>query len=190
MKDVLLKYKDIYLYPELMGLIHDLGTLDEILKMSMEDKRIIPAINFANLFARELGKDIDYEGILSYNEVVQECWDFIDEQLKTVEKDVKEEFDFSDDVFPEEEEKTSEYKAYAPYKTTINVKGNEVTKKKTIYVDEIKGDEPDADSLVLWDKDKKELSNYKKPSYANATVDRLVWSKYYTNLKNNEENKK
>lgn len=64
MKDVLLKYRDIYLYPELMGLIHDLGTLDEVLKLSQEDERIIPAINFPNLFARNLGKDIDYENIL------------------------------------------------------------------------------------------------------------------------------
>ena len=64
MKNVLLKYKDIYLYPELMGLIHDFGTLDEILKLSAEDERIIPAINFANLFARSLGKDIDYEYVL------------------------------------------------------------------------------------------------------------------------------
>ena len=125
-----------------------------------------------------------------YNEVVEECWDYIDKQLKTVEKEVKEEFDFDDDVFPEEEEKKSEYSPYTPYEKKINVSGNTVTRKQTVYVENIDGDEPDADSLVLWDKEKKELSNYKKPSYANSTIDRLVWSKYYTNLKNNEENKK
>ena len=168
--------------------------LDYVLDMLLQRKVLLNHVTTLAEKEGELGaKNSNFKYQLNrneYNEVVQECWDFVDEQLKTVEKDVKEEFDFSDDVFPEKEEKTSEYKAYAPYKTTINVKGNEVTKKKTIYVDEIKGDEPDADSLVLWDKDKKELSNYKKPSYANATVDRLVWSKYYTNLKNNEENKK
>jgi len=63
-KDVLFKFKDIYIYPELMGLIHDFGTLDELLKLSSCDERIIPALNFPNLFARNLGKIIDYENIL------------------------------------------------------------------------------------------------------------------------------
>ena len=124
-----------------------------------------------------------------YNEVIQECWDFVDEQLKTVEKEVKEEFDLDDDVFPEEETKSSDYKPYTPYKKTLSVSGEKVSKIKTTYVDSISGDEETSDNLVLWDTEKKVLNNYKKPNYANATVDRLVWSKYYTQLKTNEENK-
>ena len=168
--------------------------LDYILDMLLQRKVLLNDIQQKAEKEGELGaKNSTYKYQLNlneYNEVVEECWDYIDKQLKTVEKEVKEEFDFDDDVFPEEEEKKSEYSPYTPYEKKINVSGNTVTRKQTVYVENIDGDEPDADSLVLWDKEKKELSNYKKPSYANSTIDRLVWSKYYTNLKNNEENKK
>ena len=168
--------------------------LDYILDMLLQRKVLLNDIQQKAEKEGELGaKNSTYKYQLNlneYNEVVEECWDYIDKQLKTVGKEVKEEFDFDDDVFPEEEEKKSEYSPYTPYEKKINVSGNTVTRKQTVYVENIDGDEPDADSLVLWDKEKKELSNYKKPSYANSTIDRLVWSKYYTNLKNNEENKK
>lgn len=65
MKNALLKSDNIYLCPEIMGLIHDLGTLGEVLKLSCEDERFIPALNFPNLFARNLGKQIDFDGAMN-----------------------------------------------------------------------------------------------------------------------------
>lgn len=59
MKNALSKCDNIYLCPEIMGLIHDLGTFEEVLKLSNEDERFLPALNFPNLFARRLGKHID-----------------------------------------------------------------------------------------------------------------------------------
>ena len=168
--------------------------LDYTLEMLLKRKVLLDDIKTKATAEGELGdKNSNYKYQLNLNEdndVIEECWDFIDSQLEEVAKEVKEDFDFEDDVFPEEEEKTSEYKAYAPYKTTLNYNGEKVTSKKKFYVAKIDGDEPDLDYLELWDDAKKDINDYKKPTYSNSTVEKLVWSKYYANLKTNEKNKK
>ena len=54
---------EINICPETMGLIHDLGTFEEVLKLSKENENFIPALNFPNLFARNLGKNFDSDTI-------------------------------------------------------------------------------------------------------------------------------
>ncbi len=167
--------------------------LDYVLEILLQRKVLLNHVQEKATLEGELGAKTAYKYQLNrneYNEVIEECWDFIDSQLKEVEEEIKEKYDFADDVFPEEEEKESEFQAYTPYVKTLNYNGEKVTAKKKTYVNEIIGDEPDADSLILWDAEKKVLGDYKKPVYSNSTIERLVWSKYYTNLKENEKNKK
>ena len=71
MKNALLNDCNIFLCPEIMGLIHDLGTLEEIIKLSGEDERFIPALNFPNLFARNNGKKLDCEDILNIFKTIE-----------------------------------------------------------------------------------------------------------------------
>lgn len=54
---------ELILCPELMGKIHDFGTFDEILSVCKTDERFVPALNLANLFAREQGKAMSREYI-------------------------------------------------------------------------------------------------------------------------------
>ena len=48
-------FGDIAMCPETMGKINQLGTLDEVLSLCTVDERIIPAIDFGHLNAREQG---------------------------------------------------------------------------------------------------------------------------------------
>ncbi len=48
-------YGDISMCPETMGKINQLGTLDEVISLCLVDERIIPAIDFGHLNAREQG---------------------------------------------------------------------------------------------------------------------------------------
>ncbi len=55
---------DIFLCPETMGLIHDLGTVDEVISLCMRNKILLPAINVGNIYARSLGEDKSEEYFL------------------------------------------------------------------------------------------------------------------------------
>lgn len=59
-KKALKNSKNVRIYPESAGLIHDFGDFSELLKLSREDERIIPALNFPQLFARNLGQRLDF----------------------------------------------------------------------------------------------------------------------------------
>lgn len=48
-------YSDISMCPETMGKINQLGTLDEVLELCSIDERMIPAIDFGHINAREQG---------------------------------------------------------------------------------------------------------------------------------------
>ena len=57
----------IYICPETMGKINQLGTLSEVMELCSVDERMIPCIDFGHLNARDLGKiksEQDYKGIL------------------------------------------------------------------------------------------------------------------------------
>lgn len=57
-----LNYSDnIFICPETMGLIHDFGTLQEVIKICQENERFIPALNFPNIFSRNSGQQIDFK---------------------------------------------------------------------------------------------------------------------------------
>ncbi len=60
-------YSDLVVCPETMGKIGQLGSLDEVMKLSAVDERVIPCIDFGHLNARSgggiKGKD-DYAAIL------------------------------------------------------------------------------------------------------------------------------
>ncbi len=51
--------ENVYLCPEAMGLIHDLGTVDEVISLCLCDERILPAINAGNIYARSQGRECD-----------------------------------------------------------------------------------------------------------------------------------
>ena len=72
--------------------------LDYTLEMLLKRKVLLNDIQTKAAAEGELGaKDSNYKYQLNlneYNEVIEECWDFIDSQLEEVEKEVKEEFDF------------------------------------------------------------------------------------------------
>ncbi len=60
-------YSDISICPETMGKINQLGTLDEVIELCSVDERIIPAIDFGHLNAREQGclfTDKDFENVI------------------------------------------------------------------------------------------------------------------------------
>lgn len=60
-------YGDISMCPETMGKINQLGTLDEVLEICSIDERIIPAIDFGHINAREQGSlktEKDFEKIV------------------------------------------------------------------------------------------------------------------------------
>lgn len=48
-------YENIAICPETMGKINQLGTLDEVIELCKVDERIIPAIDFGHINAREQG---------------------------------------------------------------------------------------------------------------------------------------
>ncbi len=47
---------DLFLCPETMGLIHELGTVDEVIGLCLSDERIMPALNLGNIYARNQGR--------------------------------------------------------------------------------------------------------------------------------------
>lgn len=60
-------FENISMCPETMGKINQLGTLDEVLSLCGVDERIIPAIDFGHLNAREQGylfNALDFENII------------------------------------------------------------------------------------------------------------------------------
>lgn len=60
-------YNDISMCPETMGKINQLGTLDEVIELCLVDERIIPAIDFGHLNARDGGilkTASDFEAII------------------------------------------------------------------------------------------------------------------------------
>lgn len=60
-------FSDISMCPETMGKINQLGTLDEVLELCSIDERIIPAIDFGHINAREQGSlktEKDFEKIV------------------------------------------------------------------------------------------------------------------------------
>jgi len=60
-------YSDIVMCPETMGKINQLGTLDEVLTLCSVDERIIPAVDFGHINAREhgsLNSASDFEKII------------------------------------------------------------------------------------------------------------------------------
>lgn len=57
---------DIYICPETMGKVNQLGTLDEVMALCAVDERLIPCIDFGHLNAREQGilrTYEDFEGV-------------------------------------------------------------------------------------------------------------------------------
>ncbi len=163
--------------------------LDQVLDILLQRKVLLNHVKALAATEGAVGaKKIEYKYQLNHNElneVVQECWDFIDEQLAEVEKEVKEDFDLDDDIFKETEKPETEFEPYSPYQTKLEISGNSVTRKPLVEVEA--GEDPN--EVYAWDEVKKELLNYKKPVYANTTVEKLVWSKYYETLKNNEASK-
>ena len=60
-------YNDIFLCPETMGKINQLGDLNEVLKLCRTDEMLIPTLDFGHLNARTLGgikTKADYEKII------------------------------------------------------------------------------------------------------------------------------
>ena len=60
-------YNDIFLCPETMGKINQLGDLDEVLKLCRTDELLLPTIDFGHLNARTLGQlktSDDYQAII------------------------------------------------------------------------------------------------------------------------------
>ena len=58
---------DIYICPETMGKINQLGTVDEIIEMCKMDERLIPTLDFGHINARGLGclkDESDFEEIV------------------------------------------------------------------------------------------------------------------------------
>ena len=47
---------DVFLCPETMGLIHDLGTVKEVLDLCVTNERLMPALNVGNMYARGNGQ--------------------------------------------------------------------------------------------------------------------------------------
>ncbi len=64
-------YGDIFICPETMGKINQLGTLEEVVELCLIDERLIPCIDFGHLNARSLGalkEYSDFEYIFNYIE--------------------------------------------------------------------------------------------------------------------------
>ena len=62
---------DIWIRPELMGGLAEFGDLEEIISLSEEIEGVLPAIDFAHLHARSIGKYNSYEEIVSVLELVE-----------------------------------------------------------------------------------------------------------------------
>lgn len=58
-------YEGIYLCPEVMGKINQLGDFDEVIKMCMTHEMLLPAIDFGHLNCRTLGSLINKDDYLS-----------------------------------------------------------------------------------------------------------------------------
>ena len=66
-------FSEIVLCPETMGKINQLGSLEEVIALCETDERVLPAIDFGHLNAREQGlfyKESDYDSVL---ERVEDC---------------------------------------------------------------------------------------------------------------------
>ncbi len=50
-------YDDLFLCPETMGKVNQLGTLDEVIALCKNSDRLIPCLDFGHLYARSLGAD-------------------------------------------------------------------------------------------------------------------------------------
>ncbi len=55
---------NVFLCPETMGLIHDFGTVDEVLGLCLTDERLMPALNVGNIYARGMGRALGEEYFL------------------------------------------------------------------------------------------------------------------------------
>jgi len=62
---------DIWVRPELMGGLAEFGDLEEIISLSEEIEGVLPAIDFAHLHARSIGKYNSYEEIVSVLELIE-----------------------------------------------------------------------------------------------------------------------
>jgi len=62
---------DIWVRPELMGGLAEFGDLEEIISLSEEIEGVLPAIDFAHLHARSLGRYNSYEEIISVLELIE-----------------------------------------------------------------------------------------------------------------------
>lgn len=66
-------FGDIHLCMETMGKVNQLGTLEEVLTVCVLDERLLPAIDFGHLYARDFGalqREKDYKKILDMIENV------------------------------------------------------------------------------------------------------------------------
>ena len=52
---------DVFLCPETMGLIHDLGEVNEVISICKNNDMLLPCFNAGNIYARSLGKDYSFE---------------------------------------------------------------------------------------------------------------------------------
>lgn len=68
-KDI--KYKDIYLYPEIGGKVNQLGSLDEIIKICKSVDYTRPCIDLAHLHAREIGSLTSKDKILEVMDKIE-----------------------------------------------------------------------------------------------------------------------
>ena len=57
-------YGHISLCPETMGKINQLGDLEEVLELCLQDERLIPCVDFGHLYARSLGADEGMEAFV------------------------------------------------------------------------------------------------------------------------------
>ncbi|MGC9009391.1 MAG: TIM barrel protein [Sulfolobales archaeon] len=62
---------DIWVRPELMGGLAEFGDLEEVISLSEEIEGVLPAIDFAHLHARSIGKYNSYEEIVSVLELIE-----------------------------------------------------------------------------------------------------------------------
>lgn len=51
---------EIHICPETMGKINQLGTVEEVMEICSIDERLIPCIDFGHVYARNLGKLVDF----------------------------------------------------------------------------------------------------------------------------------
>ncbi|MEZ0290113.1 MAG: TIM barrel protein [Sulfolobales archaeon] len=62
---------DIWLRPETMGGLAEFGDIEEVISLSEEIEGVLPAIDFAHIHARSIGRYNSYEEIVSLLELVE-----------------------------------------------------------------------------------------------------------------------